>query len=482
MKQQSIKKNFIYSTMYQILQVLSPLITAPYVSRVLGADGIGVYSYTSSLVSYFVMFAALGVLSYGNREIAQQRDDTELTSKIFWEIEIVVVVMSLISLGLWIVFSFFYSQYTVYLLILSTQIIGVIFDISWFFSGLELYNYIAIKNSICKIISIILIFVFVKSASDTWIYVLIMSAAILVGNMSMWTNLKTYLVPVSVKTFTFKKHIREMLVYFLPTIATSVYTVMDKSLIGLITNSESQNGYYDQATKIINIAKSVTFVSINNVMGSRTSYLFRQKAYEEIRERIEETFNLIFIIGFAISFGISTCAYWLVPWFFGPGYEPVVWLLILLTPVVLIIGISNCAGTLYYTPAGYRAKSTKYIVTGSVVNLIMNILLIPHFGAYGAAVGTVVAESVITLLYVYHSDGFVKWHQIISLSSKRCLAGAIMCAVIVAVSWNRTPSIVLTICQVIIGGIVYVSLLWLMNDQFLKKYTLAFLRKMRIIH
>ena len=152
------KKNFAYSTFYQILTLLTPLITAPYISRVLGAEGIGIYSFTNSLVPYFTMLAALGVLSYGNREIAQHRDDLYERSKLFWEIELLVVsTTSLATIG-WLLLTVLYKKYFLYLLILTIQVVGTAFDISWFFSGLEQYSYIVIKNTICKLASIVLLF------------------------------------------------------------------------------------------------------------------------------------------------------------------------------------------------------------------------------------------------------------------------------------------------------------------------------------
>ena len=468
----SIKKNFAYSTFYQILTLLTPLITAPYVSRMLGAEGIGIYSYTNSLVTYFTMLAALGVLSYGNREIAQHRDDAYERSKLFWEIELLVISTTLLATIGWLIVSVIYRKYTLYLLILTIQVIGTAFDISWFFGGLEQYSYIVIKNTICKLASVILLFLFVKKPSDTWIYLLILAGSVVAGNLSTWTYLPKFLVKVDRKELCVRKHYKDTLVYFIPTIATSVYTVLDKTMIGLITGSNSVNGYYENATKIVNMAKAIAFTSINSVLSSRISYLFAGNKAEEIHERIEFAMDYILFMGVGISFGIIGTAKWFVPWFFGNDFLETVPMLMLLSPIVVIIGISNCGGSLYYTPAGLRTTSTKFIITGSVINLILNCFLIPRYSGYGAIVASLAAELAITLLYVRYSNGYLKGSMVLGKLWKKLLAGSLMLFAILALGRGRTASIPLTVLQVLVGGSIYCLVLLIMKDAFIKKILL----------
>lgn len=463
----SIKKNFIYSTFYQILTLLTPLITAPYISRVLGAEGIGIYSYTNSLVTYFTMFAALGVLSYGNREIAQHRDNEKERSKIFWEIELLVISTTGLATATWIVLSVLYKGYSLYLLIWTIQVIGTAFDISWFFGGLEQYSYIVIKNTICKLASIILLFVCVKSQEDVWVYILILAGSILAGNVSTWTYLPKFLVKIEKNDLCIKRHYKEALIYFIPTIATSVYTVLDKTMIGLITESNSVNGYYENATKIVNMAKAIAFTSINSVLGSRISYLFANKKLDEIKSKIDFALDYILFMGIGISLGIIGIAKQFVPWFFGEDFIETVPMLMMLSPIVVIIGISNCAGALYYTPAGLRKTSTKFIITGSVLNLILNSILIPLFFGYGAIIASIVAELIITVLYVRHSNGFLTAHMVVTKIWKKLLAGIVMLAVVFAVGKGKDTSIFLTVVQMIAGVGVYCVILLIMRDGFL---------------
>jgi len=460
--------------------LITPLVTAPYISRVLGAEGVGIYSYTSSLVTYFTLFAALGVVSYGKREIAQHRDDIKERSKIFWELELLIITTTAVVTCAWLIFSFLYKQYSIFLFLLTIQVIGVAFDISWFFTGLEEFSYIVIKNTICKIISIILLFVLVKDRDDVWIYLLILSGSLFAGNISTWTCLPKFLVKVDFKELNVWQHFSKTLMYFIPTIAISVYTVLDKTMIGLITGSNSVNGYYENATKIINMGKALTFASINSVLGSRTSYLFASNRIEEIKERIDFTLDYILFMGVAICFGIIGIAGKFVPWFFGRDFMDTVPMLIMLSPIIVIIGISNCAGSLYYTPSGRIKTSTKFLITGAVVNLILNSILIPLYSGYGAIIASLAAEFVITVLYVEFSDNFVSFKMVLAKIWKKIIAAGLMLLIVLYVGLTSSVSILNTMKQIVIGAIVYILLLLMMRDSFLVKCITYMKNKYRI--
>ena len=169
----SLRINIILNMLYEVLIVLTPLITAPYVSRVLQPDGVGIYSYTNSLLTYFTMAASLGTLSYGKKAIAELRTDKKKYSKAFWEIELITVITTSICLALWISFALMYKQYSAYMLVLSSALLATLFDISWLYGGLEKFQYTVSVNSICKLISIVCIFCFVKNKNDVILYTFI---------------------------------------------------------------------------------------------------------------------------------------------------------------------------------------------------------------------------------------------------------------------------------------------------------------------
>ena len=470
MPQPSIKKNYIYRTLYEILVLITPFITTPYISRVLGADGVGIYSYTSSIITYFTLFAALGTVSYGAREIARHRDDKQQSSKLFWEIELMTVATTALCLTAWCAVILFGKQYRPYFIALIPVLLGTMFDISWYFTGYERVKYIVICNSVCKIAGIVLLFVFVKRQEDLTLYMVINSMVTLLGNLSMWLYLPKMLAKVDMRTLTFKKHFKETLIYFVPTIATSIYTVLDKTLIGVITHDTYQNGYYEQANKIMRMTYTVSFVAINNVMSARISYLFAEKKQEEIGNRIRKTMDFIFLIGFGCTFGIIGVAGRFVPAFLGPGYEPVVGLLRCMAPLAIIVGISNCLGSNYYTPSGQRARSARVIVLGSVVNLILNLAMIPHIGATGAVIASIMAESVISILYVHMSDGYMSWKMLIKLGWKRMISGLVMLiCVLMLGKYLPYGNLAAAAIQVASGVAVYFGLLLLMKDQLLRE-------------
>ena len=465
--QPSLKKNIAISTLYQILIIILPLITAPYIARVLGPDQSGVYDYTNSIMTYFAMFAALGTASYGVREIARVRDDAAMRSKLFWEIELMTVMTSTVCIIAWFIFIAITPQYKVIYLVLTMGLLSTMFDISWFFAGMEQFKYTVTKNAACKLIGVILMFLFVKKEEDLLLYIIIMISSTMIGNLSMWLYVPRFVEKVDFRTLTFRKHFHETLIYFVPTVATSIYTVLDRTLIGVITKNKAENGFYHYAMQIVNMMKALTFSSLNMVLGSRLSFLFAEKKYDEIKEKIADSTNYILFMGYGICFGVIGVAKRFVPVFLGPGYDRVANMLILMSPIVIIIGISNCLGSQYYTPAGYRKLSAKYIIIGAVVNLLLNLLLIPKYWGYGAITASLIAESVITILYMKNCNGYLRVETIIKDSWKKIIAGLVMLIVIRALDGIISSDILALLVEIAVGFTVYCAVIVLLRDSFM---------------
>ncbi len=467
-KKTGLKKNLFLSTFYQVLTMVLPLITAPYAARVLGVDGTGIYSYTHAYVMYFMLFGALGMVAYGTREIAQHRDNKSERSQIFWEIAVLTFITSSVAILAWGIWILFNEKYRIYYIILTVYLLGTMFDISWFYAGMEEFKYTVSQNSIFKILGAISIFVFVKRADDLWIYILILSLTTFLANISMWAYLPKFVNGVSLHSIRLKRHFRETLVYFIPTIATSVYTILDKTLIGLITQNTSENGNYEQATKIINMAKSVCFAGVNLVFQSRISYLFAQKKYDEIKQRIYVSMDYILFIGIAICFGLIGVSDRFVPLFFGPGYDNTIILLQLMAPLTVIVGVSNCLGSQYYNPAGLRAQSAKYIIIGSIVNLVLNIAFIPKLRSIGAVIATLIAELIIATLYIKSSNGYYLTKNLIIQGWKKIVSGVLMLTVVVMIGRIIESDFVSIVIQITIGALTYTLLLLLLKDSFIR--------------
>lgn len=466
MENKGIKKSIILNTLYQILAIIVPLITTPYVTRILGADGLGIYSYTVSIVTYFSMFAALGTSSYGAREIARVRNETDRRSKLFWEVEILTIFTTLITLVIWGIVIILNTRYKIYFIILTLNLINVMFDISWFYTGLEEFKYIVMQNSIFKVLGALATFLFVKSSNDLNIYFLIMSGSTLLGTMSMWVYLKKFVNKPKLNELKIFRHLKQTFIYFIPTIATSIYTILDKTLIGIITQNNSENGFYEEAHKIINVMQALTFTSLNTVLGSRISYLFAQNKNEEIQRRIDKSINYILFMGFGICFGLILMADRFIPWYLGEGFQRAALFLKLMSPLILIIGISNCLGSQYYTPAGYRKESTKYIIIGAITNFILNIILIPHFWGIGAIIASLIAETVISILYVKHSRKHLTFRKIWKYGWKKLVAAIFMSIVILLIDIMIKNDICFIILGFILGVIVYLLTLMLLKDEF----------------
>lgn len=476
----SIRRNFVYKLLYEILALAAPLITAPYVSRVLGAEGVGIYSYSQSCIAYFTMFAVLGTNIYGMREIARCRDDKTVYSKKFWEIEILTVITSTVCVILWVGITIQSTEYKPYFLALVPTLFASMFDISWFYTGQEAVGYTVFWNAICKIAGVVLIFSFIKSKDDVVAYIMLNSLILMFGNLSMWIFLPKFLVRVSVKSLRIWHHFKETLIYFIPTIATSIYTVLDKTLIGLITNDAYQNGFYEQATKIINIAKTASFVALNSVMGARLAYLFAENKIEEAKSKIKTAMNMILLLTIGSMFGVVAIASDFVPVFFGEGYEPVIDLLYLMAPLIVIIGISNCIGTQYYTPIGKTKIASLYMIAGSVVNLILNILFIPVLGAKGAVIGSIGAEAVITMLFVHFDERYITWKYLLMIGYKKVIAGLLMLLMIRTMSLNLNLSGIVLVCvQVIVGILTYFLMLLLLRDSMIQRFVTELLNRMK---
>lgn len=478
MKQVSLKKNIMLSTFYQILKIVTPLITAPYVSRVLGVGKIGIYSYTSSIAMYFTLFGGLGTSTYGTREIARVRNDEQKRSQTFWEIEILSIITTMVSILVWGVFTTLNTKYRGYYAVLTFNLLAVMFDISWFYAGIERFQYTVGWNSFFKILSVIALFIFVHKPSDLLLYTFLMAFQNFAGNVGMWTGLPKFVHKVSLKTVKLKKHFHETLVYFIPTIATSVYNVLDKTMIGAITHSTKENGYYEQANKILDMMKTLTFVALNSVMTSRISFLYAKEKYDEIKSRIQTSIDYVLFMGLGLLFGLSSVASAFVPWFFGPGYDKTVELLIIMAPVVVIIGVSNCLGSQYYTPSGRRKESAKYIIAGAVVNFCFNSFMIPYLKSYGAAIATVIAESVITFLYMHNCQGYMTWKTIGKLGWKKLIAGLCMLVVIEGVKHFMSTGLLALILMVVCGGLTYLLVLTLLKDSFMTTGKDLFLGKL----
>ena len=465
----SIKKNYLYNALAKIFALLIPILVTPYLARVLEPDGNGVISFIASIVSYFVIASNIGIETYGQKYISSQRNNKVEIKKFFYEIFFLRALLTGICLVVYLVtFVCFlggenYLLYAVY----GISLLGVALDFTWFFQGVEDFKKIAFANVISKVIYIILIFVFVKTKTDILIASLITVITSITPYLFLIPFLRRYLhnVKLNERIQPFK-HFKECMVYFVPTIAIQIYTILDKTMIGLITNSDFENGYYEQAEKIVKLPLTV-ITTMNIIMRSRISYYFTNKEFDKIKTLTKKSTCFSLMLSIPIMLGSIVISRKFVPFYLGPGYDECIILIYILAPLIFIISLSNLLGTHYYTPYDLQRTSNKFLIIGAVVNVILNIPLIYFFKSRGAAIASVSAELVITILYIIFARNFFTLKEFFLCGYKYCIAGLIMFGVTFTLDYYLPGSIWYLLLEISCGISVYFVILLLLRDRFL---------------
>lgn len=465
MANKSIKRNYFYNLLQQILSVITPLITIPYVSRVIGAEGLGIYSYTASIVSYFALFAALGTVSYGQREISYVQDDREKRTQVFWNTEIRCIITTFICLCVYGCFVLIQEQYRMIYVILAISIIEVALNITWLFAGMEEFGTIVRRNIVIRILNLAFIFLFVKKSDDLPIYVFGLTVVVTLGHLTLWPLLPKYVEKPKLKDLHPFKDFRVVLSLFIPTIAISIYTVLDKTMIGILTQNAAENGFYDQSIKISKMA--LTFVgSLCVVMVPRIGFLFEKKDQQQIRQIMYQSYRFVGLLGIPLCFGIVGSATNFVPWFYGPGFNRVIPILSILSFLILAIGISGVTGTQYLIPTKRQNTFTQTVLIGAAFNFVCNLILIPLYGAVGAAIASVLAELIIAGVQLIIVRKELSFLTIVRESVKYVISGIVMLTGLVLINRHLQPSIPNTIILVVAGTCIYVAMLFALRDDF----------------
>lgn len=462
----SITKNYIYNLLYQMLVLILPLITTPYISRVLGAENIGIYSYTISISAFFILFGSLGVALYGQREIAYLQEDKKNRSKVFFEIIIFRCIIMCISLTIFYITCVIgNNEYKLYYKILILEIIANILDVSWLFQGLEEFKKTVGRNTLVKLISVICTFTLVKTKNDLIIYFIIYVFSILIGNLSLWLYIPKYIQKVKIKELDVWKHLKPTISLFIPQIAIQVYTLLDKTMIGLIIADKSEVGYYEQANKIIKMLLTI-ITSLGTVMMPRIASTFVKGNKNKINNYMEKSFNMVFMLAFPLIFGIIAVSDEFVPIFFGNGYEKVIVLMKILCPIILLIGLSNVTGTQYLLPTKRQKEYSISVVCGSIINLVMNSILIWKLGAFGASIGTVLAEITVTCVQIFYTKREFKWKEIIKISKNYIISSVVMFVICLIIGNIIVNNVLSLLVQCLMGALVYGIMLLLLKDKF----------------
>lgn len=458
----SLKKNYIYNMAYQVITIILPLITVPYISRVLKPMGIGLYAFTYSIVQYFILFGTLGINAYGNRTIAYYRDDKFKLSKVFWELTFLKLISTLVALILYIlIFCTHGNNKTIYFL-QSLNILAVTLDITYLFIGLEDFEKVVTRNIIIKIFSLVCILLFVRTVYDIWIYVLIIALSNVFGQAIMWLYIKKSIVKVSIKDLNLTEHIVATMQYFLPSIITQIYLFLDKTMLGYFS-SIVEVAYYENAEKIVKL--SITLVtSLGTIMLPRIANLYANGEIKKVNQYLIKSFRFSSYLSWPLAFGLAAISRNLVPWFFGKGFEKVTILMPVLTVIVIAISYSNVIGVQYLLPLNRMKQYTISVTISAMFNFLFNILLITRFKSLGVTISTIIAECIATSTQLYFIRKDIKIKILFYGIWKPIFSSMLMFFIVYCSGYVLAKNIIGTMVQIIIGVFVYMCISYILKD------------------
>lgn len=474
----SIAKNYIYNVIYQVFILIVPLITIPYVSKVLGSSGVGINAYTNSIIQYFILFGTIGIALYGNRSIAYVRDNKEELSRTFWAIFILKLITTAIAYLVFLLFLHFVHRFHFIFILQSIYIVSAAFDVTWLYMGLEDFRKTVIRNLAVKIIGTFCIFVFIRTHDDLWKYVLILSLSELFGQLTIWLNIPRTVNKIKVKWKTIKVHFMPALILFLPQVSIQIYAVLNKTMLGKLS-SPSEVGFFDNADKIVKVILAVV-TAMGVVMLPRISHTFAKGDTAKVREYLYQSLDFASFLAIPLMFGIAAISINFTKWYFPPEFFKTGYLIIIISPIIVLIAWSNVLGIQYLMPTGRMREFTISVTVGAIVNFIVNLILIHSFQSIGTAVATVIAEFTVTFVQFCFVAKDIKMKRIFRSLWKYLIAGFIMYMVAEAIGKIVHYGILLTMIQVIVGVVVYFLMLFLLHSETNKKIFLKGLQLLQI--
>lgn len=448
----SLKKNFFYQCVWQVLILILPLVTSPYLSRVIGAKGLGIYSLTYSIITYFALVANLGIDKYGNREIAKKRNDREARSKVFSEIYFIHIIISLIVIFIYFIYVYLWAEYKRYSIIQSLYLIAALLSFTWLYAGMEDFKKIVFRDSIIKIVIVVCIFVFVRDCDDLWIYILIMAIASITSSMVLWLSVRSYVDFKRVELRNVIVHLKPMLVLFVPVALENIYSYMDRIMLGFQSGIE-QVGYYDNSIKAL-ISKSIVF-SIGTVMMPRITTLLEEKQEEKVKNYLSKSTELVIILSVAFAFGTAAISFEFAPVFWGRDFTNCAWIIFIMSFSLPFQCLANEIRTHFLIPAARDKEYMFSAAAGTVFNFISNLILIPRFGAIGAAVTTLLSEMIVLIAQVYICRKDCSFLKYILNNKIYFLFGMTMFIIVRMLGRYLGIQIYTIMLEVFVGGLIY---------------------------
>lgn len=471
-----VVKNFLYNVSYQLIVIILPLITVPYVSNILGAEGIGDYAFTNANMQYFVIFGMVGITLYGNRQIAYVRDNKEKLKNTFYSIYTLQVITTTISIVLYLIFTLVFNNrdYKWLYIVQGINIIAAMADISWLFMGLEQFKKTVVRNTIVKLASLASIFIFVKSPDDTIIYALIIALSALIGNLTFWFYVPKVIGFKKIKISRLKLHLKESLALFVPQIAIQIYVLLDRTILGVITDN-AQVGYYESSQKIVKIILTIA-TAIGTVMMPKIANTVASGDVKKVKYYVQNSFFFVSALSIPLMFGLMGVAKELSPWFFTEKFAGIENLIIISSLIILAISWSNVLGMQLLVPLNKTKEFTISVTAGAIINFVLNLVMIKKFGASGACLSTIIAECTVTAVQFYFIRDFAKPNKLIK-PVLLFIPAAVVMYIVVRIIGNYMGAGVLTnIVQTLVGSLTYCIIIEIFYRIFKKQSIITYIK------
>lgn len=457
MSSSNLKKNYLYNIIYQILIIIVPLFTSPYLTRVLGAEKLGIYSFTQSYAHYFVLFILLGVENYGNREIARVRDDKEQTKKVFWEIYSLQFFLFLAVVAIYtVLISFSVKENSLIYWLQLLYVVSAGLDINWCCFGLEKFKFTVARNSIIKVLSAAAIFIFVKDQSDLWIYTLIAAGSLLLSQAVLWPYIIRQFGFVRPQLSGIRRHVIPNLILFLPVLSVSLYTVMDKLMLGVISSKE-EVGYYAYAERIIQIPMSF-ITALGTVMLPRVSNLANTGEKKMRVQLLDKSMQFSMLMSIGCTFGMISIANVLIPWYYGAAFSRCSMFTQLLSPVIALTSWNTIIRTQVVIPEKMDKEYLYAVLSGALINLILNALLIPAYQGYGAVIATNIAQLTVCVVQFFTVRKKLRFKKYFIQTGIFTIFGVIMMITLFSIPELYTKPVFDIIMRVVLGASIYILL------------------------
>lgn len=472
----SLLSSFIYNSIFTTLNIIFPLITLPYASRVIGAAGIGKVNFSNSIANYFLIIASLGIPLYGIREVAKIRDNSEKLSKIFTEIFLINSISTIISIILYYVMILnvnYFSNNKLLFIVSGFSIFLNIANIDWLYQGLEEYKYIALRSIIFKVISLICLFTFVKTKDDYITYALINILAIGGNNIINIINIRKF-TSFSFKNLEFNKHIKPITTLLSIQLAVNIYINLDTTMLGILSGDDKV-GYYTSASRVNKIIVTV-ITSVSTILLPRLSYYIEKNNMDEFKRIINKAIKVLILLNIPAMIGTIFLSNEIITVLFGKEFMPSIMTMRIMSPLIIILSIGNLFGQQILMTIGRENELLKSVVIGAIINFTFNFILIPNMNQNGAAISTVIAEFFVMLVQVKIALKYIKVKIDKNFIINIIRANIMMMIVLIIISINVHDSIIKMISSIIFGGMMYLIVNIVHKDET-SLYVLSKLKK-----